>query len=94
VQRFWFFDPRETAKELMRDPEFVRAFYAGRVETVGGWWGSAEHKRLQKATAYEEGHPERGSHASHPDTGCIEIGFDFAQPYNFLQHATGLMFIR
>jgi hypothetical protein len=26
--------------------------------------------------------------------GVLELGFDFAEPYNFVKHSTGLLFMR
>lgn len=85
VQRFWFFDLEESVKELMADPEFVESWRQARVQVPGGYWGSPEHLRMREAT---------GGAVDNPDNGIIELGFDFAQPYNFANHSTGLMFFR
>lgn len=84
-QRFWFVEPEESIKELMHDPEFVAAFRRARDKTIGSYWGSSEHDRMSKAT---------GGAVDDRKNGIIDIGFDYVQPYNFTQHATGLMFFR
>ncbi|KAF6250103.1 hypothetical protein COO60DRAFT_1629987 [Scenedesmus sp. NREL 46B-D3] len=85
VRRFWFVLPEDSIKELMSDPEFVAALLAAKVARVGSFWASSEFNRLNKAVS---GVLTSTLH------GVIELGFDFAQPYNFVQHSTGLMFMR
>lgn len=85
LQRFWFVLPEDSIKELMSDPEFVAALLAAKVARVGSFWASAEFNRLNKAV---------GGVLTSTLHGVIELGFDFAQPYNFVQHSTGLMFMR
>lgn len=69
----------------MSDPAFVQALLEGKVEKVGNFWSSPEFKRLNRAV---------GGVLSDPHHGVIELGFDFAQPYIFINHSTGLMFLR
>jgi hypothetical protein len=69
----------------MQDPEFVAAFSRDRDFSVGSYWGSSEHERMKEAT---------GGAVDGKDNGIIDLGFDYGQPYNFTQHATGLMFFR
>jgi hypothetical protein len=69
----------------MQDPEFVVAFRKQRETAVGSYWTSAEYTRMEEAT---------GGAIADENNGSIEIGFDFAEPYNFAQHSTGLMFFR
>lgn len=85
LQRFWFILPEESIKELMGDPEFVKALQAGKVACVGNYWGSEEYARLNKAV---------GGVLCSWQHGVLEIGFDFAEPYNFAKHSTGMMFMR
>lgn len=85
TQRFWFVLPEDSIKELMADPEFVAALTYAKVERVGSFWASTEFKRLNKAV---------GGVLTSTLHGVIDLGFDFAQPYNFVQHSTGLMFMR
>lgn len=85
MQRFWFIDPETSIKELMQDPDFVVAFRKQRETSVGSYWGSPEHARMAAATA---------GAIDDKNNGSVEIGFDYAQPYNFTQHGTGLMFLR
>ncbi|KAF6257688.1 hypothetical protein COO60DRAFT_1701687 [Scenedesmus sp. NREL 46B-D3] len=85
VRRFWFVLPEDSIKELMSDPEFVAALLAAKVARVGSFWESSEFNRLNKAV---------GGVLTSTLHGVIELGFDFAQPYNFVQHSTGLMFMR
>jgi len=69
----------------MQDPEFVIAFRKQRETSIGSYWTSPEHGRMVQATA---------GAIDDRNNGSIEIGFDYAEPYNFAQHATGLMFLR
>ena len=69
----------------MQDPDFVVAFRKQRETSVGSYWGSPEHARMAAATA---------GAIDDKNNGSVEIGFDYAQPYNFTQHGTGLMFLR
>lgn len=69
----------------MADPEFVAALRAPKVGPVGCFWRSPEFKRLNKAVCGVLGSP---------DHGVLELGFDFAEPYIFVKHSTGLMFMR
>ncbi|KAF6249640.1 hypothetical protein COO60DRAFT_1647837 [Scenedesmus sp. NREL 46B-D3] len=73
--RFWFVLPEDSIKELMSDPEFVAALLAAKVARVGSFWASAEFNRLNKAV---------GGVLTSTLHGVIELGFDFAQPYNFV----------
>jgi len=63
----------------------VKALLEARVVNVGSFADSEEFRRLNKAV---------GGVLSSSEHGIIELGFDFAQPYNFLQHSTGFMFMR
>jgi hypothetical protein len=85
MQRFWFFDLEGSIAELMADPEFVAAWRQARVQFPGSYWGSPEHHRMKQATS---------GAVDSPHNGVIELWFDFAQPYNFANHSTGLMFFR
>ncbi|WIA36729.1 hypothetical protein OEZ86_008001 [Tetradesmus obliquus] len=85
VRRFWFVAPEDSIKELFADPAFVKALLEARVVNVGSFADSEEFRRLNKAV---------GGVLSSSEHGIIELGFDFAQPYNFLQHSTGFMFMR
>ena len=69
----------------MQDPDFVVVFRKQRETSVGSYWGSPEHARMAAATA---------GAIDDKNNGSVEIGFDYAQPYNFTQHGTGLMFLR
>ena len=69
----------------MNDPDFVAAIMANKVHVVGTYLSSPEYQRLNQAT---------GGLPSQRGNGVIELGFDFAQPYNFVQHSTGLLFFR
>lgn len=69
----------------MGDPDFVKALQDPRVVRVGSFWASPEYKRLNKAV---------GGVLDNQQHGVLEIGFDFAEPYNFAKHSTGLMFMR
>jgi hypothetical protein len=86
LQRFWFVAPENSIKELFSDPAFVKALLEAReVNFVGSFADSEEFKRLKAAV---------GGVLSSSKDGIIELGFDFAQPYNFLQHSTGFLFMR
>lgn len=85
LQRFWFVAPEDSIKELYSDPAFVKAVLEAKVVRVGSFADSEEFRRLNKAV---------GGVLSDNHHAVIELGFDFAQPYNFLQHATGFMFMR
>jgi hypothetical protein len=52
---------------------------------VGNWFASKEYKRLNRVL---------GGVLDNPQHGVLEIGFDFAEPYTFAKHSTGLMFMR
>ena len=69
----------------MGDPEFVKALQADKVACVGNYWGSEEFARLNRAV---------GGVLCSWQHGVLEIGFDFAEPYNFAKHSTGMMFMR
>lgn len=85
VQRFWYIPLEGSIQELMSDPDFVKALQAARLARVGNFWASTEYKRLNRAV---------GGVLDSPEHGVLEIGFDFAEPYNFTKHSTGLMFMR
>jgi hypothetical protein len=85
LQRFWFIPLDDSITELMSDPDFVKALQAPRLVRVGNYWASLEYKRLNRAV---------GGVLDNPQHGVLEIGFDFAEPYNFAKHSTGLMFMR
>lgn len=85
LQRFWYTPLDDSIRELMGDPAFVKALLASKLARVGNFWDSMEFKRLNKAV---------GGVLSSAQHGVLEIGFDFAEPYNFAKHSTGLMFMR
>jgi hypothetical protein len=85
LQRFWYIAPEDSIQELFQDPDFVTALKKKRDTSVGSYWNSLEHQRMQLAT---------GGAIDDQCNGIIEIGFDFAEPYNFKAHGTGLMFMR
>lgn len=69
----------------MSDPAFVKALQSPKLVQVGSFAASPEYKRLNRAV---------GGVLDGPEHGVLEIGFDFAEPYNFAKHSTGLMFMR
>ena len=77
--------PEDSIKELFHDPDFVKALRKKRDTSIGSYWNSLEHQRMTRAT---------GGAVDDPCNGIIEVGFDYAQPYNFTTHSTGLMFMR
>jgi hypothetical protein len=85
LQRFWFVAPEDSIKELFSDPAFVKALLEAKEVKIGSFADSDEFKRLNAAV---------GGVLSSKEHGIIELGFDFAQPYNFLQHSTGFLFMR
>lgn len=85
LQRFWFVALQESIKELFADPAFVKALLEAKEVKIGSFADSEEFRRLNQAV---------GGVLSSSEHAVIELGFDFAQPYNFLQHATGFMFMR
>lgn len=85
LQRFWFIPLDDSIRELMSDPAFVKALQSPRLIRVGTFWASREYRRLNKVL---------GGVLDNLQHGVLEIGFDFAEPYNFAKHSTGLMFMR
>lgn len=69
----------------MSDPAFVKALQSPKVVRVGSFAASPEFKRLNRAV---------GGVLDSPEHGVLELGFDFAEPYIFAKHSTGLMFMR
>jgi hypothetical protein len=85
LQRFWFVAPEESIKELFADPAFVKAVLEAKEVNIGSFADSEEFRRLNEAV---------GGVLSSSAHGVIELGFDFAQPYHFLQHSSGFLFMR
>lgn len=86
MQRFWFVLPEDSIRELMCDAEFVAALLAARdFSKVASFWSSPEFSRLNKAL---------GGILKNTQHGVLELGFDFMEPYNFVKHSTGMMFMR
>jgi len=85
LQRFWFVLPEHSIQELMSDPEFAAAVRAIKVPLTGNFWDSVEFMRLDKAV---------GHILSQCQHGVLELGFDFMEPYNFVKHSTGMLFMR
>lgn len=85
MQRFWFVLPEDSIRELMCDPEFVEALKTLKAKVVGNFWDSLEFARLNRAV---------GNVLTMAQHGVIELGFDFMEPYNFVKHSTGMLFMR
>lgn len=67
------------------DPDFAAALMADKEKLVGNYWDSPEWDRVNEAT---------GGVVAGPGHGVLALGCDFFQPYVFVQHSTGAIFVR
>ena len=83
---FYYFELRQLIQRgFFGNKEWCGLRGTGRDEYPGDFYSSEEAKRIDARL---------GGALFHPDNSGYEIGMDWAQPYDFKQHSTGVVCIR
>ena len=84
-QVFYYLGLERTIRLMFSDPEWCELRGSGRDFSAAGFYGSAAAARMNE---------ECGGQLFQPGNSVYELGFDFAQVFNFANHSTGALFVR